>query len=436
MKNLPTQLINLTPANIRYYNDLHRFICIPAGRRSRKDLIGVRKMLVDPDRGAFHCANQLYIFAAPTHAQAKSIFWETLKRDTKLFQRKVLETERRIELINGSQLEVSGLDKPERIEGKTYPPVKGILITEFPNTKPDMWNAHIRPILSDNEGFAILNGVPEGMNHWYDMCLFACGGSMPKIVPKVGAYAESGQWSFHAWHSADVLPDEEIAEAKRSMDERTFRQEYEASFENAEGLAYYAFSQKNIKENKYNKHINLDVGMDFNVSPMCAVEGHIIGDTLYQHGESILVNSNTYEMVTHLINKYNLKKDYNGFYPCTIYPDATGQARESNATHTDLQILRKAGFRVKARKTNPMQKDRLNSVNSLMKPMTGDVRYYVDPSCKHTIDDWNKVQRMADGRLCKDQEEMGKSRVHISDAAGYKIYYNFPIKEADLWSSG
>ena len=98
MKGLPTKLINLTEPNKRYYKDLHRFICVPAGRRSRKDLIGVRKMLVDPERGAFNCKNQLYIFAAPTHSQAKSIFWETLKRDTKLFARKVLETTRTIDL--------------------------------------------------------------------------------------------------------------------------------------------------------------------------------------------------------------------------------------------------------------------------------------------------------------------------------------------------
>ena len=392
-------------------------------------------MLVDKDRGAFHVPNSLYIFAAPTHAQAKSTFWETLKRDTKLFQRKVSETDRRITLINGSQLEVSGLDKPERIEGKTYPPVKGILITEFPNTKPDMWNAHIRPILSDNDGFAILNGVPEGMNHWYDMCLFACGGVMPNIVPKVGAYAESGQWSYHSWHSADVLPAEEIAEAKRSMDERTFKQEYEASFENAEGLAYYAFNQKNIKDCKYNPKINLDIGMDFNVNPMCAVEGHIKDGAFYQHDESVLINSNTYEMAEHIIRKYNLKKDFDGKYPVTVYPDATGKARESNATHTDLEILRKAGFKVLARKSNPLQKDRLNSMNSAMNPMDGDPKYYVDKRCKNTLDDYPKVQRMADGRLDKDQEESGKARVHITDACGYLINYCFPIRIPDSWGS-
>ena len=42
---------------------------------------------------------------------------------------------------------------------------------------------------------------------------------------------------------------------------------------------------------------------------------------------------------------------------------------------------------------------------------------------------------MADGRLDKDQEEVGKARVHISDSVGYLIDYNFDIRDPDSWSS-
>jgi len=434
MKSLPVELIDLTDPNLRYYHDQHRFQCIPAGRRSRKDLIGVRKMLVDPERGAFNCPDSLYIFAAPVQNQAKAIFWEILKRDTKLFQAKVRESSPpTITLINGSQLMVTGLDKPERIEGITYPPVKGILITEFPNTKPDMWSAHVRPILSDNDGFAILNGVPEGLNHWHDLCLIACGGTIPKIEAGVGAYAEHGQWSYHSWFSADVLSKAEMDEARRTMDARTYRQEYEASFENAEGLAYYAFSDRNIKKVDRQPNVSIDIGMDFNVNPMTASEGHIIDGAFKQFGETILINSNTYEMGEHLISKYNLKRGTDGLLPATVYPDATGKARESNAKYTDLQILRKMGFRVKARSTNPLQKDRINAMNSAMNPIEGTLKYFVDRSCVNTIDEYSHVQRLADGRLDKAQEEEGKPRVHLSDSVGYLISYNFPIKKMKSW---
>lgn len=438
MKNLPTKLVNLTEINKQYYDDLHRFICVAAGRRSRKDLIGVRKLLVDPERGAFNLPGHTFIFAAPTRQQAKAIFWATLKKDTKLFQKsRPMETELKIELMNGSLLMVTGLDKPERIEGITFPPIKAILITELPNCKPEVWGEHIRPILSDNDGWAILNGVPEGMNHWYARCLYAAGGSIPNPSEGHGVFVENTddpEWCFYSWFSADVLPAKEIEAAKREYDEKTYRQEYEASFESDAGLAYYAFSQKNIGECNYNPSINLDIGMDFNVNPMCSVEGHLRDGAYYQHSESVLINSNTQEMIEHIIEKYRLIKNRNGLYDVTIYPDATGAARETNATFTDLQLLRRAGFTVKARKSNPLQRDRINSLNAAMKPMMGTPKYFIDPSCKNTIDDYAKVQRLADGRLDKNQEEIGKSRVHISDACGYLIDYYFPIHKHNLWS--
>jgi len=65
--------------------------------------------------------------------------------------------------------------------------------------------------------------------------------------------------------------------------------------------------------------------------------------------------------------------------------------------------------------------------------MEGVPKYYVDPRCKNTIDDYAKVQRLSDGRLDKTQEEEGKPRVHITDGVGYLIYFNFPIKEPTPW---
>jgi len=441
-KHLPQPLVNLTMPNIRFYHDLHRFPITTAGRRSRKTIIGDRKILIDKDRGAFwQTEPYMYFLAAPTRPQAKAIFWNRLKRDTKYFQKKTpSETELLVPLANGSFVQVVGLDKPERVEGQTDPPVKGIHITELGNCKSNIWGEHIRPILSDTNGFGILDGVPEGMNFYYDMCIYAAGGTLPETIPMQGAYAENEldpDWSWHSWFSSDVLPASEIEAAKRELDEKTFKQEYEGSFESFQGLAYYAFSKDNYDYDlKYQKGMNLDIGMDFNVDPMCAGEGHILDNSFYQHGETILRNSNTREMGLHLIKKYSLKLDENGILPATVYPDATGIARESNATMTDLQILRKLGFKVKARKSNPDQRDRVNSANSLMKPMIGKPRYYINPvECPNTIVEWGKVQRLADGRIDKDAEEPGKPFVHLSDAVTYLIDYNFPIRDREKWTT-
>ena len=421
---------NLTPANNRYYKDLHRFQIIAAGRRSRKSLIGSRKLLLDPGRGALVLEGYKYIQAAPTHAQAKSIFWNGLKANTKPFwSKKPSETDLTVFLFTGSQVQVIGLDKPERLEGQTFPPIKGIHITEMGNCKPELWGNNIRPILADNDGFAIIDGVPEGLNHYHDMTLNACGGQIPETLPILGAYAENGMWSFHSWFSSDILSQDEIEEIKKELDERTYKQEMEGQFLGLGGLAYYAYSEKNHTDKEFINGYPLAIGADFNVNPMCWGIGHIIDNAFYQIGEAILTNSNTAEMCEHVINKYNLKPDYEGKLNATVFPDSSANSRSTNATLTDIQIMKKYGFNVKAKNANPLQRNRIKNVNSAMNPMMGIPKYFVNPkNCKKTCEDWVKVQATSDGRLDKTQEVVGKPKVHISDAVGYAIDYNFPIR--------
>jgi hypothetical protein len=433
-KELPVELVNLTEANKRFYDDMHRFICVAAGRRSRKDLIATRKMLTDPGRGALVLPGQMYIFLAPTRPQAKAIFWERLLRDTKLFRESVSHSELKIKLLNDSVLWVTGLDRPERVEGITEPPIKGVQITEISDVKQGAWQSNIRPTLSDNAGFAFIVGVPEGKDHFHDLCLHASGGSLPKPRAGKGAYAENGEWSYHSWFSADVLPEKEISQAKIDLDEITFKREYEASFEGMAGLAYYAFSNSNIRDDfDYEKGMQIDIGMDFNVDPMCAVEGHIVNNKYYQHGETVLRNSNTIEMCQAIVNKYRLEKNRDGKYPVTVYPDATGAARHSGAPITDLETIKKFGFRVRAARSNPLQRDRLNAVNSAMKPMEGEERYFVHPRCVNTIADFARVERDESGNIVKDMEAEGKPYVHITDALGY-ILFNGIIYKQNRWN--
>lgn len=413
------ELISLTPIQIKYLDDLkHRFLIVSAGRRSRKTLIGRRKILI----AAFTKPNTRYFHAAPTHKQAKEIFWDNLKRDVRGITRKVSETELRVILGNNSEIVVVGLDVPERIEGQT-PSFNGCHITEFPNLKENAFTQHVYPALSDEKGFGIFDGVPEGRNHYYDLALKACNNAIPQTKPQYGAFAENGEWCFYTWFSSDVLDPAIIEQAKLDLDERTFKQEYEGQFVDFAGLAYYAFGSHNLRNCYYEKDYRVCIGMDFNVNPMTAVIGHIVSDVFYQFDELYLTNSNTYEMVEALKEKFNPGV-------CDIYPDSTGKARESNATESDLDILQKAGFNIFANSENPRVIDRVNCVNSRMKIIDGNKsRYYVNPkTCPKTVNDCNKVTRLEDGRLDKKLEERGLK--HITDALGYLLHYNFPLKES------
>lgn len=413
------QLVNLTPIQNQYYNDFHRFSIISAGRRSRKTLIGRRKILL----AALQNPNHKYFHGAPTRQQAKDIFWDNLKRDTKGIIKRISETELKIILLNNTEISVVGLDKPERIEGQT-PSWNGCHITEFANLKEQAFKNHIYPALSDEKGFGIFDGVPEGRNHYYELALKASGGALPTVKSQIGGYAESGDWSFFGWFSSDVLDDDIIQAAKEDLDEKTYRQEYEGSFESYQGLAYYTFGQHNIDSSVVRKPgLRIAIGMDFNVNPMTATLGHLIGRQYLQFDELYMTASNTFEM------RDAIKEQFNPI-SVDIFPDATGDNNESNAAKSDLDILRQSGFSVHAKRSNPYEKDRVNAVNSFIKN-DKQVRYLVNPKCKNTINDLNKVERLDDGRLNKKQE--GSGLKHISDALGYLIYYNFPLKDRIKW---
>ncbi len=412
---LPEHLHNLTPIQKRYFRDQHRFILVSAGRRSRKTLIGRRKLLIE----ALKTPNSTFICAAPTFPQARSVFWDGLKRETFYASKRQYDSSLKIELKNGSQIIVAGLDKPERIEGITDRPVRGIHITETPNLKPNVWSQHIRPMLSDTNGFAILDGVPEGMNFYYDMALFAAGGVIPPTLSQAGSYGDNGDWAFYSWYSSDVLSPAEIDLARAELDEKTFKQEYEGSFENFEGRLYYAFGKHNLKKIKYDPSKTVHIGMDFNVDPMTAVFCHIENNNIYQFGEAYLSHSNTYEMAEYILERFPKEN-------VIVYPDSTGRALNSNATMSDLAILEKYGLTVQARRSNPPTRDRIASVNSMCRNSFNETRYFVDGhNCPKTINDFNKVNGTKEGKEDKKQEKQGL--VHISSALGYLIYYNFPI---------
>jgi hypothetical protein len=416
------RLKNLTPIQADVLKDKHRFIVNPAGRRSRKTLIAKRKVLIHALRNTEH----KYFHGAPTRQQAKGIFWKELKKYTKPFRTKSPnETELYVTLINGTEIHVVGLDKAERIEGQEW---HGCHISEMGKVKPGVWDENISPILADTKGFAILDGVPEGRNHYYDLALYACEGALPEPVEIHGArhYNKTDkEWAYFTWFSSDVLDRKEIENQRRRLDPKTFRQEYEGSFESFEGLAYYTFGQHSLREVVQEPGRTICIGMDFNVDPMTATLGVIESDVYKQWGELYLPNSNTYEMCKEIKNYCKNNEEV------IIFPDSTGKARESNATESDIAILRKSGFKVHARLSNPYVKDRVNSVNSLVMDKEKQTRYFVNPkTCPKTINDFNRRERLDDGRLNKEQEKLGIG--HITDALGYLVHYNFPVVERTI----
>ena len=123
----------------------------------------------------------------------------------------------------------------------------------------DVWAEVIRPALADKQGWALFISTPDGTASWfYDMWCF-CGEQ---------EWDDWKRWSFTTIEGGNVAP-EEVEAARSQLDARTFRQEFEASFENLTGLVAVSFSDDNIDKEVEDLHmLPLLLGLDFNVDPM------------------------------------------------------------------------------------------------------------------------------------------------------------------------
>ena len=413
------------PEQQRWIDSPHRFNVVPAGRRSGKTEIAKRfKLIIRALEGTAY-SNPRFFAAAPTRDQAKRIWWEDLKA---LVPRKFLlarpsETELMIPLVNGSSIWVIGMDKPERMEGT---PWDGGVLDEYGNMKPQAWGENVRPALSDRLGWCDFIGVPEGRNHYYELNQMAAAEFLDKGL--------QSDWGAFHWVSADILPPEEIESARRDLDELTFQQEYEASFINFVGRAYYGFGEEHKEKLDHNPAAPLIFCFDFNVAPGVAAVCQekewgtaVIGEVW------IPQNSNTRSVCRKLVADW--KDVHQAGIVC--FGDATGGARGSAKTEgSDWDLVKeelRAGFgnRVSYRvpAANPAERARINALNTRIRAGDGTIRLKVDPSrAPHVVRDFDGV-RLLEGGSGELDKKHDLKLTHISDAIGYYIAEAFPLTQ-------
>ena len=404
----------------------HRYNAVPAGRRSGKTELAKRKVVLRALKGtAFPDAR--FFLGAPTRDQAKRIFWLDLKAMIPaLLKQDVSETELRVTLATGASIWVLGFDKPERVEGV---PWDGGVLDEYGNMKPSVWPEHVRPALADREGWCDFIGVPEGRNHYYDLDRAARAQMAP-----------GSEWGEYHWISADILPAAEIEAAKRDLDDLTYQQEFEGSFVNFHGRAYYPFLEgthcASVKD-RYRPRAPLCFCFDFNVDPGVAAVCQEMKLPNGQQGTGFLGevhiprNSNTPAVCRKLIQDWGA---HEGFVRC--YGDATGGARGSAKVQgSDWDLVRSAlrshfGQRLRFRvpNANPSERARINAVNSRLKSASGEVRMMVDPQrCPWLVRDFEGVGLLEGGSGEIDKKK-DSTITHLSDAAGYYVAREFPVR--------
>lgn len=405
-------------------NSTARFNVVPAGRRSGKTERAKRKLVLAALENS-DWDDPRYFAGAPTRDQAKQIWWFDLKAlSPPSLVKRVLEGELIIEYVNGAQICVVGLDKPQRIEGR---PWNGGVLDEYADMKPKAWPENVRPALSDRIGWCDLIGVPEGRNHYYD--------AYQKAIAD-----PTGEWAAFTWKSAEIISAAEVESAKRGLDPLVYQQEYEASFVNFTGRAYHCFEESLHCSTKleYNPRLDLILCFDFNVAPgVCAVcqevaelpsPGKLPGTAVIGQ-VYIPQGSNTKFVCNRIIADYG---KHTGLVYC--YGDATGGAGGSAKTEgSDWDLIRKTlrpvfqeRLRFMVPDANPTEKSRVNSVNWRLLSAANEVRMMVHPTkAKNVVKDLEGV-RTIEGGSGEIDKESDPELTHISDALGYYIRAKFP----------
>ena len=390
----------LSEAQKTIAEDPHRFRVAICGRRFGKTWLAMRELA----RFARHPSRRCW-FIAPTRSQGKGIVWDALKArlmDLNWVE-KVNESELTLTLRNGSEISIKSADAYDRMRGFS---VDFAVFDEFADMDPDVWTV-VRPTLSDRGGHAMFIGTPKGTGNWskeiYDMAL---------------GHPESWRsWQYTTLDGGRV-PESEVEAARSEMDERTFRQEYEATFESFAGRIYYAFSQENIRPLKVDQPDVIYIGMDFNIDPMSATIGVRLGETLHIVDEIRMFSSNTQEMVSEIRSRYPKTRIW-------VYPDPASRQRKTSAGgQTDLSILQNAGFTVKAPLAHDQVRDGINSVNARLCDAQGVRHLFVDPKCKYTIE---SLERHA-YKEGTSQPDKDSGYDHMSDALRYMVSYIWPVK--------
>lgn len=187
--------------------------------------------------------NYYYLF--PTYSQGKKALWEGRGKDgvkyldhfpAELRDGKPNDTEMKIKYKNGSLFQVIGVEDPDKVVG-TNP--RGIVFSEYSLQNPKVWDL-LRPILTENGGWAIFNYTPRGKNHAYK--LHMKNKDNPKwYIQKLGI------------DDTHILTEADIQDERDSgMTEDMIQQEYYCSYISAiQGSIYWEEVDKAERNNQF-----------------------------------------------------------------------------------------------------------------------------------------------------------------------------------------
>lgn len=351
-------------------------LLIVAHRRAGKDLLSFNILLI-----AALQRPGLYYHLLPKIGQSANVIWRGRGKDGKAFTdyipkaliRSINNSTMSITLINGSIIRVTGADNFEALIGSN--PL-GIVFSEIQSTDPRAWD-YLRPVLTENGGWAIFIGTPRGHNHLYEM---------------YEANKDNDSWYVKLLSASDttyndgtpVITQEVIEEELRAgMPEDIVEQEFYCSFQAAIQGAYFYKEMAELKrsgrlgEFDLNPDLLVFTAWDLGVSDSTAIgffqaypDGKIV---CFEHIEESGHGLEYYVQELVRVKKlYQFKKYGTHYVPHDI------RVRELGTGRTRFEMLQRAGMQLRIVPRTSIQ-ERIQCARSLL-PQTK-----IHTRCKHLV---------------------------------------------------
>jgi phage terminase large subunit len=248
------------PLQREIHKSLKRWNLLVCHRRFGKTVFAINELIKQAAKNDKKMPR--YAYVAPYYKQAKQIAWDYLKDFTRPIPGiKVNESELRVDFPWGARIQLFGADSPDSMRG-LY--LDAVVLDEYADMSPRIFSEVLRPALSDREGSAIFIGSAKGGTPFYD--LWERVKDEPDWFVKVYKASDTG-----------VIPDAELEDARKVMDEDEFAQEYECSWTASIKGAYYgkqlseAQTEDRIGKVPYDPRLPVHTAWDLGVGDSTAI---------------------------------------------------------------------------------------------------------------------------------------------------------------------
>lgn len=385
---LPSQKAIINAIN----NPKYRFVCAAVSRRQGKtyiaNIIGQLVSLVP---------NSNILIMSPNYALSQ-ISFDLQRNLIKHFDLEVTKDNAKdkvIELSNGSTIRMGSVNQVDSCVGRSYDLI--IFDEAALADGRDAFNVALRPTLDKDNSKALFISTPRGRNNWFAE-FFDRG------------YSEDfSEWaSIRATYRDNPrMTESDISEARKSMSEAEFRQEYEADFNTYEGQVW-KFDYENCTvnlEDIQTKDMDVFAGLDVGYrdpTAFCVIAYDWDEEKYFLVDEYLDAEKTTEQHATEiqaLITKWDI--DY-------IYIDsAAQQTRFDFAQNYDISTIN-------------AKKSILDGISHVAGVVDNN-NLLVSQSCKESLAALDQYQWDPNPNLLKEKPKHNRAS-HMADAIRYAIY--------------